>query len=162
MLCSLGTLADQANATVTIKVTPQAPGTLTNNANVLGIIVDPDTADNGASADTTVNPAADLSLTKSDSPDPVAAGELLTYTLGVHNAGPQDATGTTVTDTLPAGVAVRVGHAHAGQLLRGERHRHLRARDRCERRGRERRGQGAPAGGRPDHQPGRGQLEWHG
>src|SRR6185503_20682085 len=85
-------------------VTPQGPGTLTNNANVLGIIVDPDTVDNGASADTLVNPAADLSLTKSDSPDPVLAGDVLTYTLGVHNAGPQDATGTTVTDTLPAGV----------------------------------------------------------
>ena len=65
---------------------------------------DPDTADNGASADTTVRPAADLSLTKSDSPDPVQAGELLTYTLTAHNAGPQSATGVTLTDTLPAGV----------------------------------------------------------
>ena len=36
-----------------------------------------------------MTPAADLSLTKTDSPDPVLAGELLTYTLTVHNAGPQ-------------------------------------------------------------------------
>jgi uncharacterized repeat protein (TIGR01451 family) len=104
VLCSLGTLANQATATVQIKVTPQAPGVYTNNANVLGIIVDPDTADNGASTDTTVLPAADLSITKGDSPDPVAAGQLLTYTLGVSNAGPQDATATTVTDTLPGSV----------------------------------------------------------
>ena len=50
------------------------------------------------------NAAADLSLTKTDSPDPVLAGELLTYTLTAHNAGPQDATGVTLTDTLPGGV----------------------------------------------------------
>ena len=104
VLCSLGTLASGANATVQIKVTPTAPGTITNNANVLGIIVDPDTADNGSAQDTQVTPAADLSLTKSDSPDPVQAGDLLTYTLGVHNSGPNGADGVTVTDTLPAGV----------------------------------------------------------
>jgi uncharacterized repeat protein (TIGR01451 family) len=104
VLCSLGTFADQATATVEIKVTAQTLGTISNQANVLGIVVDPDTANNAASADTTVNPAADLSLTKSDSPDPVQAGELLTYTLGVSNAGPHDATGTTLTDTLPGGV----------------------------------------------------------
>ena len=104
VLCTLGTLADEATVNVEIKVTPQAPGSITNQANVVGIVVDPDTANNAASADTTVNPAADLSLTKSDSPDPVAAGQLLTYTLGISNAGPQDATGATLTDTLPSGV----------------------------------------------------------
>ena len=71
---------------------------------MVGIVTDPDNANNAASASTTVNPAANLSLTKSDSPDPVQAGELLTYTLGVSNAGPHDATGTTLTDTLPSGV----------------------------------------------------------
>ena len=65
---------------------------------------DPDSANNAASAETTVDPAADLSLTKSDSPDPVLAGQLLTYSLSVANAGPSSATGVTVTDTLPAGV----------------------------------------------------------
>ena len=105
VLCSLGTLADQANATVTITVTAHAVGTLTNSANVFGMTADTDTGDNAASADTTVNAAADLSLTKSDSPDPVLAGELLTYSLGSRTTpGPQAATGVTVTDTLPAGV----------------------------------------------------------
>ena len=51
-----------------------------------------------------INPIADLSITKSDSPDPVVAGSNLTYTLAVTNNGPSDATGVTVTDTLPAGV----------------------------------------------------------
>src|SRR4029077_8451558 len=48
---------------------------------------------------------SDLSLTKVDNPDPVFVGDTLTYTLGVGNAGPDAATGVTVTDTLPGGVA---------------------------------------------------------
>jgi uncharacterized repeat protein (TIGR01451 family) len=47
---------------------------------------------------------ADLSVTKTDSPDPVSVGSSLTYTLTAGNAGPDTATGVTVTDTLPAGV----------------------------------------------------------
>lgn len=43
----------------------------------------------------------DLSLTKNDSEDPVLAGQEVTYTLTVENHGP-DATGFSVTDTLPA------------------------------------------------------------
>ena len=49
--------------------------------------------------------SADLSLTKTDSPDPVAAGGALTYTIKVANAGPDAATGVVVTDDLPKGVS---------------------------------------------------------
>jgi uncharacterized repeat protein (TIGR01451 family) len=49
-------------------------------------------------------PAADLSLTKSDSPDPVTTGGTLTYTIKIHNAGPDPATNTVVTDGLPGAV----------------------------------------------------------
>lgn len=45
---------------------------------------------------------ADLALTKSDSPDPVAAGGKLTYTIGVQNLGPLAATDVVVTDPLAA------------------------------------------------------------
>lgn len=45
-------------------------------------------------------PSADLSVTISDSPDPVRAGATLTYTLGVVNAGPDDATNVVLTDRL--------------------------------------------------------------
>jgi uncharacterized repeat protein (TIGR01451 family) len=48
--------------------------------------------------------SADLSVLKTDSPDPVNSGSNLTYTLSVANNGPGDATGVTVTDILPAGV----------------------------------------------------------
>jgi uncharacterized repeat protein (TIGR01451 family) len=49
--------------------------------------------------------AADLEVVKGDAPDPVLAGNSLTYTLTVTNHGPDPATGVTLTDTLPAEVA---------------------------------------------------------
>ncbi len=49
--------------------------------------------------------SADLSLTKSDSPDPVATGGALAYSILVANAGPDAATNVIVTDNLPKGVS---------------------------------------------------------
>lgn len=45
--------------------------------------------------------AADLSITKTDSPDPATVGAQLTYTITVTNLGPSTATGVTMTDRLP-------------------------------------------------------------
>jgi uncharacterized repeat protein (TIGR01451 family) len=45
---------------------------------------------------------ADLSITKTDSPDPVAQGDNVTYTITVTNNGPLAATNVVVTDNLPA------------------------------------------------------------
>ena len=102
--CSLGTIANGASATATIKVTPPSTGSITNQASVTSAVSDPVAANNTASAVTTVDPVADLAITKTDSPDPVSSGQQLTYTLAVHNNGPSGAAGVTVTDTLPAGV----------------------------------------------------------
>jgi beta-glucosidase len=52
-------------------------------------------------ADVFMPHAADLSLTKTGSPNPVKRDKPLTYTLSVHNAGPLAASGVTVTDPLP-------------------------------------------------------------
>jgi uncharacterized repeat protein (TIGR01451 family) len=49
-------------------------------------------------------PDGDLSIEKSDDPDPAVAGEQLTYTLTVSNDGPDDVPNARVTDTLPEGV----------------------------------------------------------
>ena len=51
-------------------------------------------------------PVADLAVTKADAPDPVRAGERLTYTLSVTNEGPQAAREVRLTDALPAGVTI--------------------------------------------------------
>jgi uncharacterized repeat protein (TIGR01451 family) len=44
---------------------------------------------------------ADVSVTKTDNPDPVRRGQTLTYTIAVTNGGPQEATDVTATDQLP-------------------------------------------------------------
>jgi uncharacterized repeat protein (TIGR01451 family) len=45
--------------------------------------------------------SADLSVEKSDSPDPIKAGVQLTYTVTVRNDGPSTANGAILTDNLP-------------------------------------------------------------
>jgi uncharacterized repeat protein (TIGR01451 family) len=111
--CTLGLIDSGVNATVEIKVRPQSEGSITNNASVSGSTYDPSTSNNSASADTTVTPAADLSLTKTDSPDPVTAGQALTYTLTAHNAGPSAVADVQLSDTLPS--AVTYGSATPSQ-----------------------------------------------
>jgi uncharacterized repeat protein (TIGR01451 family) len=45
----------------------------------------------------------DLSVSQTDSPDPVTVGGVVTYTVTVQNNGPNQATGVTLQDTLPTG-----------------------------------------------------------
>ena len=68
------------------------------------------TGEAGAQA---VDPA-DLSVTKSDSPDPVVENAVLTYTLAVENAGPDAATNVTVSDELPSQVDSVTAEPSAG------------------------------------------------
>jgi uncharacterized repeat protein (TIGR01451 family) len=107
LTCNLGSLSSGATATLTIVVTvdPATPsGTiLTNRADVASATPDRDPSNNSDSENTTVVAEADLSITKTDAPDPLSAGATLTYMLAVANAGPSTATGVVVTDTLPAG-----------------------------------------------------------
>jgi uncharacterized repeat protein (TIGR01451 family) len=48
-------------------------------------------------------PGADLSVVKTDSPDPVASGGTVTYTVVVTNNGPGTATNVAMSDPLPSG-----------------------------------------------------------
>jgi uncharacterized repeat protein (TIGR01451 family) len=49
-------------------------------------------------------PAADLAVTKTDSPDPVRKGGTITYTIVVTNQGPASAAAMQLTDVLSTGV----------------------------------------------------------
>ena len=103
---NLGDLASGQSATVTLNVdvSPETRGVLLNQAIVSAIEDEIDPDDNTATAETTVLGEVDLSITKTDSPDPVLVGENLTYTLSVNNLGPSGASGVTVIDTLPTDV----------------------------------------------------------
>ncbi len=57
---------------------------------------------------------ADLAIAKSDSPDPLFVGAVLTYSIQVSNLGPQEATGVTVTDELPGHLTFVSASASAG------------------------------------------------
>lgn len=79
---------------------------------------------------TQVKPAADLSVTKAADATTVTVGQTVTYRITVHNSGPNDATGVTVTDQLPDGLtflsaedsgsyAPATGQWTVGQLANG-------------------------------------------
>jgi uncharacterized repeat protein (TIGR01451 family) len=105
---NVGNLAAAGSATLTIvvNVNPQTTGQLVNSATVSSQTSDTDSSNNSASETTTVNAVADLTLSKTDSPDPVLAGNDLTYSLVVGNSGPSTAVNVVVTDTLPAGTTL--------------------------------------------------------
>ncbi len=108
--CNLGILDPGQVVTITVVVRPtdDVAGEIIRNC-AQAVVGgddpnDPNPENNESCADTTVRGVADLSVTKSDDPDPVFAGNDLTYTITVTNNGPNDATNVTLTDTLPTGV----------------------------------------------------------
>jgi uncharacterized repeat protein (TIGR01451 family) len=91
---TLNTLIDAATAGGTV---------LSNTASATSTTTDPTPGDASDTETTTVGTSADLSVTVTDTPDPVQPGAALTYTINFSNAGPSDAAGATLSDTLPAG-----------------------------------------------------------
>ena len=91
-------------------------GTVTNTATVTGNETDPNLANNTSTVVTPLGAQTDLQIAKSGSPDPVKAGQQLTYTLTSKNNGPSNATGVNVVDTLPAGVSFVSGSSSQGTV----------------------------------------------
>ena len=119
--CTIGTVATGASVTATVNVTIDADvadgSTLTNNAVVSSATTDPVGGNDATSEDTTVGTQADLSITKTDAPDPAIAGSNLVYTISVSNQGPSDAQSVVVTDVLPVGLAYVSATASQGSCV---------------------------------------------
>ncbi len=100
---SVGDLVAGESRTLIVTVTVNSgltDGTMLTNTVTIGC----DQTNPVTDTETTQVRSFALSLTKSDSPDPVLAGATLTYTLAYTNAGSADAPDVTITDTLPGDV----------------------------------------------------------
>ena len=103
---TIGTLALGASATFTVVVlaSPSTPNgaTITNTADVTAVTADPNLANNSSTVTTDVQTQADVSVTKTAAAGPILAGNTITYTITVANAGPSDAQTVALTDVVPA------------------------------------------------------------
>ena len=96
--------SDAVNDTFQVTVNACTPNNTTITGNDAISVGSAASVCTGSVAVTTGIPDADLSITKSDSPDPVVVGSNLTYTLTV--ATDCATTGVTVTDTLPSTITL--------------------------------------------------------
>jgi uncharacterized repeat protein (TIGR01451 family) len=104
--CSIASLANAATTTFTLVVSTAANtplGSISNTATVSSASpLDPTPGNNTATATTTVA-LPDLAVTKTPSPPPYGTGMPITWTIAVANNSAVQATGVTVTDTIPPG-----------------------------------------------------------
>ena len=98
---TIGTLANQSTATLTIVSRVNATGNISNVVVVKGIENDTNTSNNEANiTNITSRLIVDLSVNKTVNVTVVNVNDLIEYTITVFNAGPCEATGVNVTDKL--------------------------------------------------------------
>ena len=97
---NLGNLVNGQSQVILIRGTVNSASNtaITNTVTVTSDTPDPDISNNTDTAIVGVDAAADLAITKTANPDPVIAGNLITYTLNIINNGPSDAQNIVVTD----------------------------------------------------------------
>ena len=91
----------ESSVTVLLRGTavPGFTGTVKNTASVNSSVPDPDPDNNSSEAEVTVEPGADLTLTKTVSPDRIIAGQRVIYTITAQNQGPGRAENVIIKDT---------------------------------------------------------------
>jgi uncharacterized repeat protein (TIGR01451 family) len=89
--------------TLVVNVDPSvADGSVLVDTATANTVGDSNTGNDSGTATTTVAGATDLTITMSDSPDPIDPGADLTYTIDLTNNGPAAARNVSVSDTLPS------------------------------------------------------------
>jgi uncharacterized repeat protein (TIGR01451 family) len=88
---------------LTATISPSATGSVGNTASVAppGGVSDLNATNNSVTDTDVVFTPADLAITKTDAEATASPGEVRTYTIVASNAGPNAASGATVTDTVP-------------------------------------------------------------
>jgi uncharacterized repeat protein (TIGR01451 family) len=112
--CDLGTVPINGRAIITVTIVADEGGDFDNIATVFTNSTDPDHSNNQAVDEVTNLPVADLSLSITDSVDPVFPSDPLIYALVVTNGGPSTATNVVVSDLLPAEVRIATVTATGG------------------------------------------------
>ena len=104
--CNLGRLTANESVLIHVDVTAQTPQTVNDTATVTSASPDSNPGNNQATGSLVFLGAADLSITKTDSPDPVVAGTNLTFSITVTNNGPSAASNVVASDLLPTTLSV--------------------------------------------------------
>ncbi len=121
--CDLGDLpgpdasgrTSSATVSIVAQVAPDVPaGSVRNTAVASTTTTDPVPGNDAGSADTTVTASADVSVTKTAAPVQPAAGQDVTFTVTVANAGPSTARSVVLDDALPPGLTLMAVDAPPG------------------------------------------------
>ena len=102
----IGSQSVQTDANGNVAFTVPIPSGTAAGQYISATATDPDGNTSEFSADVRVQPEINLNLSASATPNPVAAGGELTYTISVTNSGDLAANNVTLTDQLPGSVSV--------------------------------------------------------
>lgn len=102
VVCDFGTLSAGVGTAISLTVSPNASGLLTNNIQASAAQLDLDSTNNLTQVVTLARPPTDLAVAQVPSTNLVLLGQNFTYTLHVTNRGPNAATNIRLTDELPA------------------------------------------------------------
>ncbi|HZT61307.1 MAG TPA: MBG domain-containing protein [Pyrinomonadaceae bacterium] len=117
--CNVGSIPAGSSATVQITVKPRDEGTLDDTATVTAGQWDPATGNSSASVNGLQSiKLVDLSVSLTDSNDPIFVGDQTTYTMVVKNANTTiNATGVSLQDALPSGMTFVAATTTQGSLV---------------------------------------------